>query len=1102
MNQLGRLIKKWVLPDKAILLFCTVLLLLVWVIVWWQIEHDRQVTIEIIRQDTDRLSRAFEEHVNREIKTNEHYLNTIKAEYEASYSLSTSLEREFRHIAADPLVAAGVVDAAGNLVLSTLPNATGVNIANVPHFVHHIAADSGKVYFGKPFVGRTSKKLSIHMTRRINAADGGFAGIAIITMDPFYFTKFYHDMDFSDQYIIRMLGQDGIIRASNVIAEIGRDMAGAELFRRLNDTPAGFYHAPELAADRPLWVSYRASAEHPVVIQVGRSDEAMAPFLQRRNVYLLFAGGVSLFIIVSVVFIVRQLRKQRRTDTLLRTFVSNTPLVFYAFDPQGTFVLSEGLALEGLGMKPGEAVGHSVFDLYRDYPEIVAAVRKAIDGEPVVFEHNVGEIYFSNRIIPVFDSAGQVTLLVGAAVDITERVRAEQRLAENYAELTTTHEELTATHEELLATEEELRVQYCEIDQANSELLGRNAVLETLRELAANLIVETDLSQLMKTIITRATASIGTQHGNIGLLDDQEPVVHALGGTGLFEKHLGLRLQINEGIVGEVYRTGNSAIVEDYRNWDKRVSHPDLAVIHGFAMAPLKRGEAVIGVIGVASVNEHQRFTAKEIGLLSHFAELASIAVENIRKIGELQRSQKTAQDIFHASADALVVCDIEGGEILAVNHRAEKMFNQSEQELCQRELTQLIRQTQQISLLQVIQARMADATLSPFESETMNHAGRRQILELTATPVEMDGKTRALVAIRDVTARKLMEEGMEYLRQCDPLTGAYNRSYFEAEMIRLPVNWTGVIGILVCDVDGLKLINDTLGHHQGDELLKAVARLLMSGVETPGYVARIGGDEFAVVLFDPTEKAMEDLEKGYHLMVQEYNRQNTQLPLSLSLGWATGDVENVDVLIKTADNHMYRQKMHQSHSIRSSIVQTLTKALEARDHITEGHAERLGNLMAMLGQQLKLGKQIIADLQLFAKFHDIGKVGIPDSILNKPGRLTEDEMNIMRQHSEIGFRIAKSSPDLEPVADWILKHHEFWNGNGYPLGISGEEIPLEARMLSIIDTYDAMTSDRPYRKAVCSEEALAEIRRCAGTQFDPGLVAIFVNLIELEQSH
>ncbi len=1093
MKQLGRLIKKWVLPDKSILLFCAALLLLVWGAVWWQIDHDRQVTIEMVRQDTDRLLRAFEEHVNREIKTNEHYLNTIKAEYEASRSLSASLEREFRHIAADPLVAAGVVDAAGNLVLSTLPNAAGINIANVPHFVHHIARDTGKVYFGKPFVGRTSKKLSIHMTRRINAPDGGFAGIAIITMDPFYFTKFYRDMDFTDQYTIRMLGQDGIIRASNVAAEIGRDMTGAELYRQLTASATGFYHAAELTTDRPLWVSYRASDEHPVLIQVGRSDEALTPFWQRRNAYLVFAGGVSLFIVASAIFIVGRMRRQRQTATLLRTFVANTPLVFYAFDPQGTFVLSEGLALGGIGLKPGEVVGRSVFEVYRNNPDILTAVRQAISGEPVLFEHSVGESYFSNRIIPVLDNDGQVALLVGAAVDITERVRAEQRLAENFSEL-------TATHEELLATEEELRAQYCELDQANSELLGRNAVLETLRELAAKLIVETDLNQLMKTIITRATDSIGAQHGNIGLMDEQEQIMYALGGVGLFEKHHGFPLRLNEGIVGEVYQTGKPVVIENYRAWDKRVAKLDLDVIRCFAMAPLKRGDRVIGVIGVASVKDHEQYTTKELGLLSHYAELAAIAIENIRKIDELRRSQKTAQDIFHASADALVVSDIEGGEILAVNHRAEAMFGQSDREFREQGLALSIRHPQQTALLQVIQARIADTSLAPFECETADRTGRRQILELTATPVEIDGKPRALVAIRDVTARKLMEESMEYLRQHDPLTGAYNRTYFETGMIRLPVNWSGRIGIFVCDVDGLKLINDTLGHHQGDELLKVVARILIARVAAPGYVARIGGDEFAVVLFDPLEKTMEELEREYRLLVADYNRQNPQLPLSLSLGWATGEAETIETIIKAADNRMYRQKMHQSHSIRSSIVQTLTKALEARDHITEGHADRLGNLMAMLGHCLKLDKQSVADLQLFAKFHDIGKVGIPDSILNKPGRLTPDEMSIMRQHSEIGFRIAKSSPDLEPVADWILKHHEFWNGEGYPLGLGGEEIPLEARMLSIVDTYDAMTSDRPYRKAVGSAAALAEIRRCAGTQFDPELAKIFVSLLEQEQ--
>lgn len=1093
MKQFGRILKNQVFPDRFILLFCAVLLLFVWGAVGWQIDHDQQATIDMIRQDTDRLARAFEEHVSREIKINEHYLNTIKIEYEANPSLSASIEREFRHISADSLVSAGVVDAAGNLVLSTLPNAAGVNIANVPHFVHHIAQDTGKVYFGKPFVGRTSKKLSIHMTRRINAPDGGFAGVAIITMDPFYFTKFYRDMDFTDQYTIRMLGRDGIVRASNVAAEVGRDLASAELFRRLAGSAAGFYHAADMANDRSLWVSFRSSENQPVVIQVGRSDEALAPFWQRRNAYLAFAGGVSLFIVISVIFIVGRMRRQRRTATLLQTFVSHTPLVFYAFDSQGTFVLSEGLALSGLGLKPGEVVGRSVFELYRDYPEILSAVRQAMDGEAVLFEHSVGEIYFSNRIIPVFDNDGQVELLVGAAVDITERVQAEQRLAENYAEL-------TATHEELLATEEELRAQYCELDQANNELLGRNAVLETLGELAAKLIVETDLEQLMRTIIVRATGSIGARHGNIGLLDEQEQVIYTLGGVGLFKKHLGVRLQINEGLVGEVCRTGKPAVVDNYRDWDKRVAIADLDAIRCFAMAPLKRGDTVIGFIAVAFVSEHDRFTAKELGLLSRFAELASIAVENIRKIDELRRSQKTAQDIFHAAVDALIVSDIANGEILSVNRRAEAMFGQSEREFREQGLALSIRHPQQTALLQVIQARIADTSLAPFECETVDLAGRRQILELTATPVEIEGKPRALVAIRDVTARKLMEESMEYLRQHDPLTGAYNRTFFETGMIRLPVNWSGSIGIFVCDVDGLKLINDTLGHHQGDELLKAVARILIARVSAPGYVARIGGDEFAVVLFDPLEKTMEELENEYRLLVADYNRQSPQLPLSLSLGWATGEAETIETIIKAADNRMYRQKMHQSHSIRSSIVQTLTRALEARDHITEGHADRLGNLMAMLGHCLKLDKQSVADLQLFAKFHDIGKVGIPDSILNKPGRLTPDEMRVMRQHSEIGFRIAKSSPDLEPVADWILKHHEFWNGEGYPLGLCGEEIPLEARMLSIVDTYDAMTSDRPYRKAVGSAAALAEIRRCAGTQFDPELVKIFVSLLGQEQ--
>jgi len=168
-------------------------------------------------------------------------------------------------------------------------------------------------------------------------------------------------------------------------------------------------------------------------------------------------------------------------------------------------------------------------------------------------------------------------------------------------------------------------------------------------------------------------------------------------------------------------------------------------------------------------------------------------------------------------------------------------------------------------------------------------------------------------------------------------------------------------------------------------------------------------------------------------------------------------------------------------------------KMLEARDFITEGHADRVEELSADLGRTLGLTEKKISDLRLLAKFHDIGKVGIPDQILFKPGALTTEERKEMNRHSEIGYRIAKSSADLLPIADWILKHHERWNGQGYPLGLSGETIPLECRILAIVDSYDAMTNHRPYRKAMSQTAAIAELRHCAGKQFDPQLVEKFI---------
>lgn len=351
--------------------------------------------------------------------------------------------------------------------------------------------------------------------------------------------------------------------------------------------------------------------------------------------------------------------------------------------------------------------------------------------------------------------------------------------------------------------------------------------------------------------------------------------------------------------------------------------------------------------------------------------------------------------------------------------------------------------------------------------------------------------------AQKEITDRKQTETLLQYQNFHDSLTSLYNRTYFEEEMQRMDKRRSGSAGLIMLDLDGLKLINDTMGHERGDVLLATAAHILSASFRDSDVVARIGGDEFAVLLQPADEATIQAGCERIRQKTTDFNALQLQAPISLSIGYAVAADPSVPMreLFQRADNTMYREKLHRRQSTRSAIVQTVMKLLEARDYITEGHADRLQGIVARVGRALGFSDEKLSDLRLFAQFHDIGKVGIPDSILMKPGPLTTEEKTEMQRHSEIGQRIAQSAPDLVPIADWVLKHQEWWNGQGYPLGLSGEDIPLECRILSIADAYDAMTSDRPYRKALPHSEAIIELERCAGTQFDPSLVGIFVSL-------
>lgn len=348
---------------------------------------------------------------------------------------------------------------------------------------------------------------------------------------------------------------------------------------------------------------------------------------------------------------------------------------------------------------------------------------------------------------------------------------------------------------------------------------------------------------------------------------------------------------------------------------------------------------------------------------------------------------------------------------------------------------------------------------------------------------------------------RMNVAENMRFLSCHDALTGLYNRAYFEAELKRLHEAGMVPVTLIICDVDGLKFINDTLGHAVGDQLLTAAGEILRAAVEVGGSIARIGGDEFAVILPGADAKMGDLVCRKIRGLLKKYGQDQSGVPLGLSLGCAVKNDANSSlqqVLIE-ADNYLYREKLRQSRNFQNDFGQTVLKLLEARDYIAQGHAQRLWELSAKLARKVGLSRKKLANLALLARYHDVGKVGIADAILSKGGPLTPEERKEMQAHCDIGYRIARSSAELLPVADWILKHQEWWNGMGYPLGLSGEEIPVECRILAIVDAFDAMTNDRPYRPAMSREAALTELKFCAGSQFDPVLVDKFLEVMAVQ---
>ncbi|SHE60907.1 HD domain-containing phosphohydrolase [Alkalibacter saccharofermentans] len=463
----------------------------------------------------------------------------------------------------------------------------------------------------------------------------------------------------------------------------------------------------------------------------------------------------------------------------------------------------------------------------------------------------------------------------------------------------------------------------------------------------------------------------------------------------------------------------------------------------------------------------------------------------------ETKRLLERTHSMINNHDAVMLLVEPETGEIIEANPSASSFYGYSKEEL----LKMTVRDINAMDQEKAAEMRLKALNGGQKYSAVPHHlkSGEIKTVDAYISPIDYDDQRVLFAIIFDVTEREIIAKKNEFLANHDYLTGLYNRRFFDEEFERRVIRGDVPIALLLGNIDGFKNFNDAFGRSKGDEVLKEMANRLAALIFDGGVLARVGGDEFAILVSGKNE---DEIRRCLDTLTREFDkdlgdsRKDELLTISWGYGIQMNEDDTLDDLHRQAEAFMNNRKFYNTNSLRSKTVNVIMETLFMKSEREKKHSERVGKLCETIARKMSLSKPEVDKIRVAGLLHDIGKIGIEESILNKVGKLDAKEWEMMKFHPAKGASILAKTIEYNDIAEIVLSHHERYDGKGYPNGLTGTEIPIMARIVAISDAYDAMTELRTYRTPFSKEEAIAELKRCSGTQFDPEIVLVFINVV------